>query len=116
MTPIRAARRRHRTARGPATTTVHCVAARRRSADVLGVYETLAEAESAAALLAACGIPDAGIAVVVLPGSDRPRTTRPRVGVRPTVLLRGHPHHVERAHEILADAAAQSHHGFQSAA
>lgn len=113
---MRAARRTHRTARGPATTTVHCVAARRQSADVLGVYETLAEAESAAALLAACGIPDAGIAVVVPTGSDHRRAALQRAGVRPIVLLRGHPHDVERAHEILADAAAQWHQGFQSAA
>lgn len=113
---MRAASRTHRTARGPATTAVHCVTARRRSADVLGVYESLAEAESAAALLAGCGIPDAGIAVVVPPRGDAGQPARPAEVGRPIVLLRGDPHDAERAHEILADAAARSHGGFQPAA
>lgn len=106
---MRAATRSHRTARGPATAAVHCVTARRRSADVLGVYESLVEAESAAALLAGRGIRDAGIVVVVPPTADATGRTRPRAADRPIVVLRGRPHDVERAHEILADAAARSH-------
>lgn len=107
---MRAASRTHRTHHPWATTAgAHCVTGRRRSADVLGVYESLAEAESAAAILAGRGIADAGIALVLPHTDDVERQRRQRTPGRPIVLLRGDPGDVERAHEILADAAALSH-------
>lgn len=113
---MRVASRTHRTVRRPSTRAAHCVMSRRRSGDVLGVYESLAEAESAAALLAGRGIPDAGIALVVPHAGDAERRPQPGRPERPIVLLRGQPHDVERAHEILADAAARSHEGLAPAA
>lgn len=89
----------------PRTTTI---SARRRSADVFAVYDSVEEADAAATLLAGRGIPDARITAVVT-STGRPSTGRvARAREQLMVLLRGRPRDTERAHEILADAAATS--------
>ncbi len=92
--------------------TGRCVTRRRRSADVLGVYDTVTEAETAAEALAARGIM-AGRISLVQPltnagaGRERPGPD----AVRAIVLLHGHLSDTERAQEILADLAARAHEG-----
>lgn len=93
--------------RGPV---VRCTTARRRSADVLGVYDTVADAHHAAAILAHAGIGQTRIALVVPGLGDVARPPRRRADAPPIVLLRGELRDVDRAHEILADEAARAYH------
>lgn len=97
-----------RAARQPSRPTVRCTTARRSQHDVLGVCETLTEAQHAASMLAARGITTAGISVI-MPPLARGRRATSRDG-EIMVLLHGRQHDTERAHEILADAAARASH------
>ena len=90
--------------------TGRCVTRRRRSADVLGVYDSVSEAEAAAAVLAARGIV-AGRISLVQPRGDAGRERQTADAVRMIVLLHGHLADTERAQEILADLAARSYEG-----
>lgn len=77
----------------------------RRSADVLGVYDTMTEAGLAASILASRGIPTSRISLVTPPASAA--THRPSADVPRMVLLHGRLEDTDRAHEILADEAAR---------
>jgi hypothetical protein len=74
---------------------------------VLGVCDTITEAEHATTVLAARGITTAGIAVIMPPLARGRRATSGHGAIM--VLLHGRQHDTERAHEILADAAARAH-------
>ncbi|CAN5920781.1 hypothetical protein BH23ACT10_BH23ACT10_12610 [soil metagenome] len=84
--------------------TPHRTTVRRRRADVLGVCDTLTEAEQATTVLASRGIATARISVIMPPLARGRRATSADDEV--VVLLHGQRHDTERAHEILADAAA----------
>lgn len=84
----------------------------RRPADVLGVCDTLMEAEQATTMLAARGITTAGISVIMPPFARGDRATSANGEI--IVLLHGRLHDAERAHEILADAAAARTHDDQA--
>lgn len=96
-----------RVARRQPRSATQCTPARRRLADVLGVCDTLTEAEMATTVLAARGIATAGISVIMPPLARGRRATSADDEI--VVLLHGQRHDTERAHEILADAAALAH-------
>lgn len=86
-----------------------CATQRHRRADVLGVCDSLTEAERATTVLASRGIATAQISVIMPP---RPRDGRNAAGDDGMiVLLHGRRRDTERAQEILADAAARAHDG-----
>jgi hypothetical protein len=74
---------------------------------VLGVCDTITEAEHATTVLAARGITTAGISVIMPPVAHGRRATSGHGEI--VVLLHGRELDTERAHEILADAAARDH-------
>lgn len=78
-----------------------------RQPDVLGVCDTITEAEHATSVLAARGITTAGISVIMPPLAHGRRATSGHGEI--VVLLHGREHDTELAHEILADAAAREH-------
>lgn len=96
-----------RVARRQPRSTNPCTTVRRQAADVLGVCDTLSEAEQATTVLAARGITTARISVIMPPLARGRRATSADDEI--VVLLHGQRHDTERAHEILADAAALSH-------
>lgn len=77
-----------------------------RSADVLGVYDTMTEAEFATTILASRGIATSRISLV---GPLQAATTQRAADGPRMVLLHGRLEDTDRAHEILADEAARAH-------
>ncbi len=98
--------------------TARCVGPRRRSSDVVGVFDSLTAAESAVHILSGRGVTALRISLVLPPaacaGAARGGAIR-NGGVGRTgaadliVLLHGTNGQTDRAREILADEAARAH-------